>query len=101
MPRKNTDHVIVVTTTQNSGHLKCNYCAAELPYQLPMSVDAWVKMMNKFTKSHASCKPADKLVPGEFMVITRSEVNNPPDWMKDGEKYLVMSASSQKNAIDG
>ena len=60
MPKKNTDHIIVVTTGTDDGHFKCNHCGKTQAYKLPIRVDVWVSSSQKFVKDHADCQPPEK-----------------------------------------
>lgn len=61
MPKINTDHVVVACSNLTDGAFRCNHCGATLPYELPMSVDAWVKMSRRFTNEHKNCKPTETI----------------------------------------
>jgi hypothetical protein len=52
--KKCTEHVVLHLDGESSC-LLCKNCKTELYYQLPMEIGDWVKMLNKFEKSHADC----------------------------------------------
>ncbi len=42
------------------GVLFCAVCGADKKYHLPMSVDAWLKMVNEFQETHSTCQAQRK-----------------------------------------
>jgi len=53
---KDTDHTVL----GKDGELdliRCENCGQVHRYTLPMSVDAWVKMIKDFQSLHKDCKP--------------------------------------------
>ena len=67
MARKiNTDHLVLETPPHYPHHImRCKHCGAAKVVELPISLDAYPKLLKAFLRQHRRCLPPTGPIKGE------------------------------------
>lgn len=104
--RPNTDHLVLLTSRTEQEHtLHCKHCGCDETIRLPMSIDAYCRLLDRFQADHRTCtapvaaparagepccarcgRPLDNLSPGWSVTYGGAKVCTP--CLRPGEEML-------------